>query len=83
MKNFKRVEKFSFKGTFFKLYIDKNDSVYDVVQSTVTSWKKIGNKSIPNETTEVRDNNFFNLVKGNPTKIAINQILARLELYNF
>ena len=29
-KDFKRVEKFNYKKNFFKILIDKNDSVYDI-----------------------------------------------------
>lgn len=79
MKNFKRTEFLNFNGNHFKLYIDKNDSVYDVTKTEVLSWKKKGNKSFPDEVRETRSD-FFNLVKGNPTKIATNKILARLEL---
>lgn len=79
MVNFKRIEKINFNGKFYKLYIDKNDSVYDVVKTEVISWKKKGNKSFPEEVKETRSK-FFDLVKGNPTKIAVNKIIARLEL---
>lgn len=79
MKNFRRVEKINFNGNFYKLYIDKNDSVYEIMKTEVISWKRRGCKSFPDEIKE-RRSKFFDLVKGNPTKIAINKIIARLEL---
>ena len=49
------------------------------MKTEVISWKKRGHKSFPDEIKEHRSK-FFDLVKGNPTKIAINKIIARLEL---
>ena len=74
-----KSEKIKFNGNHIKLYIDKNDSVCEVMNCVVTSWKK---KGVPAEVKEERNSYFFNLVKGNPTKIAINRIIARLELEN-
>ena len=84
IKKFKRIEKFNFGKNHFKLYIDKNDSVYDITQCNVLSWKTVekGTRKInvPDQVEETRDTHFFDVVKGNPTKIAINKIIARLEL---
>ena len=70
-----KTEKIKVNGNHFKLFIDKNDSIFDIKRCEVLSWKKRG---IPNEVKEERDTFFFNLVKGNPTKIAIDRIIARL-----
>ena len=82
-KNFKRAEKITFGKQHFKLYLDKNDSVWDVRSCEVVSWKTIekGRKKInvPDQIVEVRNSFFFNKVKGNPFKIAANKIVAELE----
>lgn len=82
-KNFKRVEKVTFGKQHFKLYVDKNDAVWDVRSCTVLSWKTIekGRRKInvPDQVAEVRDLAFYNKVKGNPFKIAANKIVAELE----
>lgn len=83
VKNFRRTEKVSFGKQHYKLYLDKNDAVYDVHSCEVLSWKTIekGRRKInvPDEILEKRDLNFFNKVKGNPFKIAANKIVAELE----
>ena len=79
MKNFKRTEKINFNGVHLQLLIDKNDSVHDILKTDVISWKIVGKKAFPEEIRSQRSE-FFNLVKGNPAKIAINKIIARLEL---
>ena len=85
MRKFNRVEKFNYKKNFFELYIDKNDGVYDILKCEVASWKTIekGRKkiSVPDQVTKVRDMRFFDHIKGNPTKIAINKITAYID-YN-
>ena len=87
VKNFKRVEKVSLGKQHFKLYIDKNDAVYDVHSCEVMSWKTIekGRKkvNVPDQVIEKRDLNFFNKVKGNPFKIAATKMLAELEYESF
>ena len=84
IKNFKRIEKLNYKKSFYKLYIDKNDSVYDVISSNVVSWKTVekGKKkiSIPDQVEEHRDTRLFNKIKGNPAKIAITKIMAELDM---
>ena len=83
VKNFKRVEKVVFGKQHFKLYIDKNDSVWDVRECEVISWKTIekGRKkvNIPDQIVEKRHLTFFNKVKCNPFKVAANKIVAELE----
>jgi hypothetical protein len=83
MKNFKRIEKVSFGKNHYKLFVDKNDSVYDIKECQVLSWKTVekGRKkiSVPDQTTESRDLYLFNKIKGNPTKLAINKVLSILE----
>lgn len=83
VRNFKRVEKVSFGKQHYKLYVDKNDSVYEVCSCEVLSWKTIekGRRKInvPDQIVEKRDVEFFNKVKGNPFKIAATKIIAELE----
>lgn len=83
VKNFKRVEKVSFGKKHYKLYVDKNDSVYDVKECQVLSWKTIekGRKKInvPDQVIETRDLELYNIVRGNPFKIASNRVVAELE----
>ena len=85
-KNFKRVEKVSLGKNHYKLFIDKNDSVYDVKECQVLSWKTIEKNrkkiNVPDQTVETRDLYLFNKIKGNPSKIAINKVLSILEYEN-
>lgn len=85
MRKFNRVEKFNYKKNFFELYIDKNDGVYDILKCTVVSWKTVekGRKkfTVPDQIEKVRDMSLFDHIKGNPTKIAINKIMAYID-YN-
>lgn len=80
---FNRVEKFNYKKNFFKFYIDKNDSVYDITLSNVVSWKTVekgkSKFNVPDKIEEYRDKRFFDKVKGNPTKIAISKVIAELD----
>lgn len=84
MKNFKRIEILKYKNLFYKLYVDKNNSVYDITLSEVQSWKTIkkGKKEInvPDTTVEIRQVDFLNKFRGNPIKIAFNKMLAELEV---
>ncbi len=79
-----RVEKLNYKKNFFRIYIDKNDSVYDVKRCQVVTWKTInkgkGKLNVPDEVTEIRDTHLFDRIKGNPYKIAVNKIKAEIEL---
>ncbi len=83
-KNFKRVEKLNYKKNFLRLYLDKNDSVYDVKRCEVISWKFIakgkGKVKVLDQINEVRDLNLLNKIKGNPAKIAANKIIAEIDM---
>ena len=75
--------KFSHSKWHYKLYIDKNDSIWDIRECEVLSWKTIekGRRKInvPDQVVEKRNTYFFNIVKGNPFVIAARKILAELE----
>lgn len=83
VKNFKRVELFKYKKQVFKIFVDKNNSIYDILRSEVTEWKNVGNKRIPVGFDEKRDLYFFNKIKGNPYKIGINKIKDSIDYANF
>ena len=82
-KDFKRVEKFNYKKNFFKILIDKNDSVYDILRCTVATWKTIekGRKklTVPDQIEQSRDVKLFNRIKGNPFKIAITKSAGEID----
>ena len=73
-KNFKRVMKFQHSKWHYKLYIDKNNSIWDIRECEVLNWKSVeknGRKvNVPDQVIEKRDVELFNRVKGNPVKIA-------------
>lgn len=81
--NFKRIKNFSYKGNYFKLYIDKNDSIYDVTECEVINWKEVNKKGkkirIPDEISETRSSYWYHTIKGNPTQIAINRICDKYD----
>lgn len=83
-KNFKRVEKLNYKKNFFKIYIDKNDSVYDIKRCEVITWKTVekGKKkfNVPDKVEEMRDTYLFDKIKGNPAKIAATKIVAEIDV---
>lgn len=83
IKNFKRVEIVKHKKNFFKVYVDRNDSVYDVKRCEVITWKTIekGKKkfNVPDEVKETRDAHLFDKIKGNPFKIAITKVAGEIE----
>ena len=79
IKNFRKIEKLKYGKKFYKIFVDKNDSVYDILSSEVLSWKIVNGKKVPSEVSEHRDLYFFNKIKGNPYKIAIDKIIAELE----
>ena len=82
-KNFKRVMKFQHSKWHYKLYIDKNNSVWDIRECEVLNWKSVeknGRKvNVPDQVVEKRDVELFNRVKGNPVKIAIDKIVGELD----
>lgn len=83
-KNFKRVEKFNYKKNFFKVYVDRNDSVYEITRCEVVTWKTIekGKKkfNVPDEVRETRDAHLFDKIKGNPFKIAITKVAGEIDM---
>ena len=83
IKNFKRVEIVKHKKNFFKVYVDSNDSVYDVKRCEVITWKTIekGKKkvNVPDSVEEMRDIHLFDKVKGNPFKIAVTKIIGEID----
>lgn len=83
IKNFKRVEIVKHKKNFFKVYVDRNDSVYDVKRCEVITWKTIerGKRkvNVPDKVDEVRDVHLFDKIKGNPFKIAVTKIICEIE----
>lgn len=82
---FMKIENIRINKRFFKLYIDKNDQVFDIKECQVNTWKEIqkGRKkiSIPDEVTETRVNELFNHIYGNPYKIARNKVIAHFETF--
>lgn len=80
MKNFKRVEKFNYKKRYFTMYINKNDSVYDLVECTVLTWKSTKRGMKPDEVSEARNVELFNKIQGNPFVIALYKIKAEIDL---
>jgi hypothetical protein len=80
MQNFKRVEKFNHNGNYFKLFIDKNDSIFDVKRLEVTSWKQVKGKRVPENVSEERDTTLFNVLKGIPSTLAKSKIRAYIDL---
>lgn len=83
LKNFKRIMKFSHSKYHYKLYIDKNDSIWDIHVCEIISWKTVEKEkrkiNVPDQVVEKRDMELFNRIKGNPTKIAINKIIGELD----
>lgn len=83
IKNFKRVEIVKHKKNFFRVYVDRNDSVYDVKRCEVITWKTIerGKRkvNVPDKVDEVRDVHLFDKTKGNPFKIAVTKIIGEIE----
>ena len=83
VKNFKRVELFKYQGRYYNVYVDKNDSVYFLEKTEVTSWKEVvkGKKKVrvPEECVTTPEPALLNKVKGNPFKIAISKITTEIE----
>lgn len=83
-KNFGRVEKFNYKKNFFKFYVDKNDSVYEITRCEVITWKTVekGKKklNVPDEVRETRDICLFDRIKGNPFKIAVTRVAGEIDM---
>lgn len=83
IKNFKRVEIVKHKKNFFKVYVSRNDSVYDVKRCEVITWKTIekGKRkvNVPDKVDEARDVHLFNRIKGNPFNIAVTKIIGEID----
>lgn len=83
VKSFKRIKTFNYKNNYFKVYIDKNDSIYDVTRCEVVTWKSVekgkSKYNVPDQISEKRDINLFNKIKGNPSKIAKNRIISEID----
>lgn len=86
VKSFKRVENFKYQGKFYNIYVDKNDSVYNIIRTEVTSWKEIvkGKRKIkvPDVYKLIPENVLLNKIKGNPYKIAIGKVMTEIEREN-
>ena len=87
IKSFKRVETFKHKGHFYKIFVNKNDSVYNIVSTNVVSWKEVvkGKKKlrVPDVVETIPEPQLLNKLRGNPYKIAIQRITFEVENENF
>jgi hypothetical protein len=83
IKSFKRVETFKHRGSFYKIYVNKNDSVYNLERTNVVSWKEVvkGKKKlrVPDVVEAIPEPGLLNKVRGNSYSIAIRRITAWLE----
>lgn len=64
LKNYKMKREITYKGNDFILFINKNDSIYDII----------------NKSTNTRDIYFFNKLKGNPSSTAMQKIFAEINM---
>ena len=87
VKQFKRVEKFKYNGHFFNIYVNKNDSVYNLERTKILSWKEVvkGKKKIriPDAIEATPDPVLLNKVRGNSYKTAVHRIITELEKASF
>lgn len=87
VKQFKRVEKFKHNGQFFNIYVNKNDSVYNLERTQILSWKEVvkGKKKIriPDAIEATPDPVLLNKVRGNSYKTAVHRIITELEKASF
>ena len=83
VKNFRRVETFKYRGRFYNVHVDKNDSVYGLERTEVISWKEItkGKKKlrVPDVCEFIPEPQLLNKIKGNPFKIATEKIMTEIE----
>ena len=83
VKSFKRVETFKYKGNYYRIYVNKNDSVYKIEKTEISSWKEIikGKKKvrIPDTYEVIPQPQLLNKISGNPYKIAIEKIITEIE----
>lgn len=87
VKRFKRVENFKYKGIFFKVYIDKNNNVYNLERSDVSTWKEIekGKRKIkvPDGFKVTPQPEIMNTIRGNSYETAIQRIMTILDREDF
>lgn len=83
VKKFKGVRKFSYKKHFFKIYVNKNDSVYDIKRCVVLTWKTINKNgseiNIPDQIEETRDAELLNKIRGNQYKTATYKVESHID----
>lgn len=81
--NFRRVELFKYMGSYYKIYVDKNNSVYHLEKTKVISWKEImkGKRKIhvPDVCESTPEPQLLNKIKGNPYDIAVSKIMTEIE----
>lgn len=87
IKSFKRVETFKHRGSFYKIYVNKNDSVYNLERTNVVSWKEVvkGKKKlrVPDVVEAIPEPVLLNKVRGNSYKTAVHRIITELEKASF
>ena len=69
-KNFKEVQSFTYRGCRYKISVDKNGGVYDVLHVV---------RETKDECVYARDVQMFNLVKGNPFEIAVDRMADEID----
>lgn len=83
VKSFKRVETFKYRGHFYKIFVNKNDSVYNIVRTNVVSWKEVvkGKKKlrVPDVVENTPEPQLLNKLRGNPYQIAIERITLEID----
>lgn len=83
VQRFKRVETLKHGGNFYNVYVDKNNNVYNLEQSIVTSWKEVtkGKRKIriPDVVETVPQPAIMNIVRGNTFEVAVPKIIAELD----
>lgn len=83
VKNFKRVESLKYQGKFYNLYLDKNNSVYNIERSEVISWKEIvkGKRKIriPETCETFPEPELLNKIRGNSYEFAIQRLMTEID----
>ena len=86
VKQFKRVETLKYNGCFYKLYVDKNNSIHNLERSEVVSWKEItkGNRKIriPEVCEVVPEPELLNKIRGNSYEIAVQRLITAIDKIN-
>ena len=87
VKSFKRIETFKYDGHFYRIYVNKNDSVYHLERSEVKSWKEIQKGKrvvrIPEVVENIPDLELLNKIRGNSFTAAVGKIMTFHERENF